>query len=241
MASDHLESWRIFPAAGETTDESVIEASLYTPEPAETEAARGGVVPPIRADARHRQRRGLSGRRGRAAWARRRGAGVPSRSGDTSPRSRTSIARSRASSGSRRLGLPDGLVRYPRSALRPGAPHRDGRHDPGLAPVRLRSCCSPSCWPSKSVFPFRPCPFCSASARLAGAGRMSVALALGVALVASLTPDIVWYELGRRRGGRVLRPSLSDLARAGLVRPARRGLVRQARSRRPAGRKVLPA
>jgi membrane protein DedA with SNARE-associated domain len=40
---------------------------------------------------------------------------------------------------------------------------------------------------------------------LAGAGRMSVALALGVALVASLTPDIVWYELGRRRGARVLR------------------------------------
>ena len=40
---------------------------------------------------------------------------------------------------------------------------------------------------------------------LAGAGRMSVAPALGVALVASLTPDIVWYELGRRRGGRVLR------------------------------------
>ena len=39
---------------------------------------------------------------------------------------------------------------------------------------------------------------------LAGAGRMSLTPALGVALVASLTPDIVWYELGRRRGGRVL-------------------------------------
>jgi membrane protein DedA with SNARE-associated domain len=33
---------------------------------------------------------------------------------------------------------------------------------------------------------------------------MSIALALGIALVASLPPDIVWYELGRRRGGRVL-------------------------------------
>jgi membrane protein DedA with SNARE-associated domain len=40
---------------------------------------------------------------------------------------------------------------------------------------------------------------------LAGAGRMSLTPALCVALVASLAPDIVWYELGRRRGGRVLR------------------------------------
>jgi hypothetical protein len=39
MASDHLESWRIFPS-GESADESVLEASLYTPEPAGTEAAR---------------------------------------------------------------------------------------------------------------------------------------------------------------------------------------------------------
>jgi phenylpropionate dioxygenase-like ring-hydroxylating dioxygenase large terminal subunit len=40
MASDHLESWRIFPA-GESPEESVIEASLYTPQAAATEAARG--------------------------------------------------------------------------------------------------------------------------------------------------------------------------------------------------------
>jgi membrane protein DedA with SNARE-associated domain len=39
---------------------------------------------------------------------------------------------------------------------------------------------------------------------LIGAGRMSPALAFGAALAASLPPDIVWYELGRRRGGRVL-------------------------------------
>jgi membrane protein DedA with SNARE-associated domain len=39
---------------------------------------------------------------------------------------------------------------------------------------------------------------------LAGTGRMSAALALGIALAASLPPDVVWYELGRRRGGRVL-------------------------------------
>jgi membrane protein DedA with SNARE-associated domain len=40
---------------------------------------------------------------------------------------------------------------------------------------------------------------------LAGAGRMSFALALGAALATSLVPDLVWYELGRRRGNRVLR------------------------------------
>jgi len=39
---------------------------------------------------------------------------------------------------------------------------------------------------------------------LAGGGRMSVWVALGVALLASLPPDVVWYALGRRRGVWVL-------------------------------------
>lgn len=39
---------------------------------------------------------------------------------------------------------------------------------------------------------------------LAGAGRMSAALAFVAVLTASLPPDLVWYELGRRRGARVL-------------------------------------
>jgi membrane protein DedA with SNARE-associated domain len=39
---------------------------------------------------------------------------------------------------------------------------------------------------------------------LAGGGRMSGWVALGVAVAASLPPDLVWYELGRRRGSRVL-------------------------------------
>jgi membrane protein DedA with SNARE-associated domain len=39
---------------------------------------------------------------------------------------------------------------------------------------------------------------------LAAAGRMSVIVALAVAVAASLPADVVWYELGRRRGGRVL-------------------------------------
>ena len=37
---------------------------------------------------------------------------------------------------------------------------------------------------------------------LTGAGRMSLALAFGAVLAASLPPDLVWYELGRRRGSR---------------------------------------
>ncbi len=39
MASDHLETWRIFPAV-EGPDESVLQVSLYTPEPADTEHVR---------------------------------------------------------------------------------------------------------------------------------------------------------------------------------------------------------
>ena len=39
---------------------------------------------------------------------------------------------------------------------------------------------------------------------LAGAGEMSLPLALSVVVAACLPPDVVWYELGRRRGPRVL-------------------------------------
>jgi membrane protein DedA with SNARE-associated domain len=39
---------------------------------------------------------------------------------------------------------------------------------------------------------------------LAGNGRMSLALGLGVVLAAALPPDLLWYELGRRRGPRAL-------------------------------------
>jgi membrane protein DedA with SNARE-associated domain len=40
---------------------------------------------------------------------------------------------------------------------------------------------------------------------LAGAGHLSLFVGLGTALAASLVPDLIWYELGRRRGNRVLR------------------------------------
>jgi hypothetical protein len=37
---DHLEIWRVFPARHDTPGECVAEASLYTPEPAQTDSAR---------------------------------------------------------------------------------------------------------------------------------------------------------------------------------------------------------
>lgn len=39
---------------------------------------------------------------------------------------------------------------------------------------------------------------------LAGSGKMSLGIALSVAVAASLLPDVLWYELGRRRGSRIL-------------------------------------
>jgi membrane protein DedA with SNARE-associated domain len=52
--------------------------------------------------------------------------------------------------------------------------------------------------------PIPAVPVLLAVGALSGTGRMSVPLALAVTLTASLLPDVVWYELGRRRGGRVL-------------------------------------
>lgn len=39
---------------------------------------------------------------------------------------------------------------------------------------------------------------------LSATGRMSLALAFAAAVAGSLPPDLTWYELGRRRGSRVL-------------------------------------
>ena len=52
--------------------------------------------------------------------------------------------------------------------------------------------------------PIPAVPVLLGAGALSGAARMSPALALATALAASLPADIVWYELGRRRGGRVL-------------------------------------
>jgi membrane protein DedA with SNARE-associated domain len=52
--------------------------------------------------------------------------------------------------------------------------------------------------------PLPAIPLLLAAGALAGADQMSFAGALGIAVVAALIPDLSWYELGRRRGGRVL-------------------------------------
>ena len=48
-------------------------------------------------------------------------------------------------------------------------------------------------------------PVLLASGALAGAGKLSFSLAAGVGVAASLLADLVWYEIGRTQGSRVLR------------------------------------
>lgn len=52
--------------------------------------------------------------------------------------------------------------------------------------------------------PLPAIPILLAAGALAGAGRMSLAAALALTLAAALLSDTFWYELGRRRGHRIL-------------------------------------
>jgi membrane protein DedA with SNARE-associated domain len=52
--------------------------------------------------------------------------------------------------------------------------------------------------------PIPAVPVLLAAGALVGAGRMSLGLVLGAAVVASLVSDVSWYEVGRRRGMRIL-------------------------------------
>ena len=52
--------------------------------------------------------------------------------------------------------------------------------------------------------PIPAVPVLLAAGALAGAGRMNLALILGLAVLASLVSDVTWYAVGRRRGLRVL-------------------------------------
>ncbi len=47
-------------------------------------------------------------------------------------------------------------------------------------------------------------PVLLAAGALAGAGKLSLGWAVVLALVASLAADLVWYEFGKRRGGKIL-------------------------------------
>jgi membrane protein DedA with SNARE-associated domain len=52
--------------------------------------------------------------------------------------------------------------------------------------------------------PLPSAPLLLAAGALAGTGRLSLALSLALPIVAALLSDVLWYELGRRRGAKVL-------------------------------------
>lgn len=52
--------------------------------------------------------------------------------------------------------------------------------------------------------PIPSLPMLLAAGALAGAGNLSIAWAVVLALTASVIADLLWYEVGRRRGGRIL-------------------------------------
>ncbi|HEV8702402.1 MAG TPA: VTT domain-containing protein [Candidatus Polarisedimenticolia bacterium] len=52
--------------------------------------------------------------------------------------------------------------------------------------------------------PIPAIPFLLAAGALAGSGRLSLTMVLLVSVVASLLADTLWYEIGRRKGVRVL-------------------------------------
>src|SRR5205085_9520063 len=52
--------------------------------------------------------------------------------------------------------------------------------------------------------PIPSMPLLLAAGALAGAGKLSFATAVCLAVVASLIADLLWYELGRVRGGKIL-------------------------------------
>lgn len=52
--------------------------------------------------------------------------------------------------------------------------------------------------------PIPSLPVLLAAGALAGQGKLSLSVALGLAVIASLAADLVWYELGRRRGHSIL-------------------------------------
>jgi membrane protein DedA with SNARE-associated domain len=52
--------------------------------------------------------------------------------------------------------------------------------------------------------PIPSAPLLLAAGALAGRGRLSLSVAVGLAIIAALGSDAIWYELGRRRGIKVL-------------------------------------
>lgn len=53
--------------------------------------------------------------------------------------------------------------------------------------------------------PIPSIPLLLAAGALAGTGRMNLAIVIALPVAAALTSDVFWFEIGRRRGSRVLR------------------------------------
>ncbi len=52
--------------------------------------------------------------------------------------------------------------------------------------------------------PLPSAPLLLAAGALSGTGRLNLAAAAGLAVLAALISDVIWYEMGRRRGAKVL-------------------------------------
>src|SRR5690349_23485702 len=52
--------------------------------------------------------------------------------------------------------------------------------------------------------PIPSIPLLLAAGGLAGAHRMNLAIAIAISALAAIIADLGWFELGRRRGGKVL-------------------------------------
>src|SRR6516225_10210334 len=79
--------------------------------------------------------------------------------------------------------------------------------------------------------PIPSLPVLLAVGALAGAGKLSLPLALGLAVVASLIADSIWYELGRLRGHSILSLLLLSAEHAPCWSPSLSPAL--ARQRRP--------
>ena len=53
-------------------------------------------------------------------------------------------------------------------------------------------------------FPLPAIPLLLAAGALAGAGKLNLGLVIGTAVLASILSDVAWYEVGRRKGMKVL-------------------------------------
>ena len=52
--------------------------------------------------------------------------------------------------------------------------------------------------------PLPAAPLLFAAGALGGSGRLHMGAAVGLAIIAAMLGDLMWYEIGRRRGARAL-------------------------------------